>query len=129
MATTPYVMDSSIWVSFYQGSTTIHKLVIKPLREGRIIVPSICIYEVALAVERRIGQDYVKIVIANMREQIIDDLTATRALAASYVRNERKLAMADSIVYATTLAHNATLITHDRDFEGLPNVMYLKASP
>ena len=122
------VMDSSIWVSFFQGSNAIHKLVIKPLREGRIIVPSICLYEVALAIERRIGEDQVKIVIANMREQVIDELTATRALAAAYVRKERKMAMADAIVYATTVAHDATLITHDRDFEGLPNVMYLKAT-
>lgn len=128
MSATPYVMDSSIWVSFFQGSNAIHKLVIKPLREGRIIVPSICLYEVALAIERRIGEDQVKIVIANMREQIIDELTATRALAAAYVRKERKMAMADAIVYATTVAHDATLITHDRDFEGLPNVMYLKAT-
>ena len=82
----------------------------------------------ALAIERRIGEDQVKIVIANMREQIIDELTATRALAAAYVRKERKMAMADAIVYATTVAHDATLITHDRDFEGLPNVMYLKAT-
>lgn len=128
MSASPYVMDSSIWVSFFQGSNAIHKLVIKPLREGRIIVPSICLYEVALAIERRIGEDQVKIVIANMREQVIDELTATRALAAAYVRKERKMAMADAIVYATTVAHDATLITHDRDFEGLPNVMYLKAT-
>lgn len=128
MSASALVMDSSVWISFFQGSAEVHKLVIKPLRAGSIIVPSVCLLEVALAVERKIGEDYVKVAIANMREQLIDELSASRALAAAYVRNERKLALVDSIVYATTVAHNATLLTHDRDFEGLPNVMYLKGS-
>lgn len=119
-------MDSSVWVSFFLGSTSVHKLVIEPMRSGRIIVPSICIFEVALAIERQMGEEQIKVAVATMREQVIDDLSATRALAAAYIRADRKLAMADSIVYATAIAHNATLITHDRDFEGLPNVVYLK---
>jgi predicted nucleic acid-binding protein len=32
--------------------------------------------------------------------------------------------MADSLIYATTLAHNAILWTQDIDFNGLPNVQY-----
>lgn len=122
----PLVMDSSIWVEFFLGNTKVKELVIEELRKKAIIVPSICIYEVALAVERRIGEEMVKVVVANMREQLVDNLSATRALSAAQLRNERKLAMADSMVYASTLAHDATLITNDRDFEGLPNVLYLK---
>lgn len=120
------VMDSSIWVEFYLGNTAIRKLVIDQLRKKAVIVPSICIYEVSLAVERRIGEDMVKVAVANMREQVVDNLSASRAVAAAQIRNERKLAMADAIVYASTLAHSATLLTQDRDFEGLPNVRYIK---
>jgi predicted nucleic acid-binding protein len=119
-------MDSSIWVEFYLGNTAIRKLVIDQLRKRSVVVPSICIYEVSLAVERRIGQDMVKVAVANMREQVVDHLSASRAVAAAQIRNERKLAMADAIVYASTLAHSATLLTQDRDFEGLPNVRYVK---
>ncbi len=125
---TPIVMDSSMWVEFYLGNAKIRTLVIEHLRKRAVIVPSICIYEVSLAVERRIGEDMVKMVVANMREQIVDDLTASRAVSAAQIRNERKLAMADAIVYATTLAHGATLLTQDRDFEGLPNVSYHKGT-
>ncbi len=120
------VMDSSIWVEFYLGNTAIRKLVIDQLRKKAVVVPSICIYEVSLAVERRIGEDMVKVAVANMREQVVDNLSASRAVAAAQIRNERKLAMADAIVYASTLAHSATLLTQDRDFEGLPNVRYIK---
>ncbi|MCU0330176.1 MAG: type II toxin-antitoxin system VapC family toxin [Candidatus Kapabacteria bacterium] len=122
------VMDSSVWVEFYMGNPAIKKLVIEHLRNRMVVVPSICLYEVSLAVERRIGEDMVKVAVANMQEQIVDDLTASRATAAAQIRNERKLAMADSLVYAATLAHGATLLTQDRDFEGLPNVRYIKGS-
>ncbi len=121
-----YVMDSSVWVEYYLGNSRVRELTIERLRAKQIVVPSICICEVALSIERRIGEEMMQVVVANMREQIVDELSATRAIAAAQMRNERRLAVADAIVYATTVAHNATLITHDKDFEGLPNVMYLK---
>jgi toxin FitB len=34
------------------------------------------------------------------------------------------LPMADSLIYATAQAHNATLWTQDAHFEGLPGVKY-----
>lgn len=34
--------------------------------------------------------------------------------------------MADSIIYATALAHGALLITSDSDFEPLPGVRFLE---
>ncbi len=124
----PIVMDSSIWVEFYLGNTRIRDLVIEPMRKHAIIVPTVCIYEVSLAVERRIGEDMVRVVVANMRGQLVDPLTAERAVAAAQIRNDRKLAMADAMVYAATTAHQAVLLTQDRDFDGLPNVRYLKPS-
>lgn len=35
---------------------------------------------------------------------------------------QHKLPLADSLIYAITLAHNATLWTQDDHFDGLPNV-------
>jgi len=121
-----YVMDTSVWVDFYLGNKQVHDLVIERLRNREIIVPSVCAYEVALAIDRRISEEHIKVVVANMREQHIDELTFDRAVAASNYRHEKKLAMADAIVFATAQFYNATLITFDRDFEGLPNVHLLK---
>lgn len=122
----PIVLDSSVWVEFYLGNARIRDLVIEPLRRHEIIVPTVCIYEVSLAVERRIGEDMVRVVVANMLGQVVDPLSAERAVAAAQIRNDRKLAMADAMVYASTLGNNAVLFTQDRDFDGLPNVRYLK---
>jgi len=122
----PYVLDSSVWVEFFLGNDAVRNLIIDRLRANEIIVPSVCAFEVALAVERRIDAEAARLVAANMREQHVDALTVDRALQAASIRREYKLAMADSIVYATALAHHATLITQDIDFEGLPDVMYLR---
>ncbi|MBI3633182.1 MAG: PIN domain-containing protein, partial [Candidatus Vogelbacteria bacterium] len=35
--------------------------------------------------------------------------------------------MADAIIYATAHAHQATLVTNDADFKGLPKVSYISA--
>jgi uncharacterized protein len=121
-----YVMDSSVWVEYYLGNSRIRELTIDRLRAKQIVVPSICICEVALSIERRIGEEMMHVVVANMREQVVDDLTASRAISAAQLRNEHRLSVADAIVYATSVAHRATLISHDKDFEGMPNVMYLK---
>ena len=44
---------------------------------------------------------------------------------------QRKIPMADSLIYITAQKRSATLWTQDEDFEGLPNVRYfpkIKAS-
>jgi predicted nucleic acid-binding protein len=47
------------------------------------------------------------------------------ALEAADVALSRGLAMADAIVYATALRSGARLVTGDRDFEGLPDVVLI----
>ena len=39
---------------------------------------------------------------------------------------ENKLPLADSIIFATARAYGAILWTQDADFQGLPDVHYLK---
>ena len=45
------------------------------------------------------------------------------------ISKEKKIPMADSIIYASTQKHNATLYTQDEDFKGLPNVKFFKKHP
>lgn len=48
----------------------------------------------------------------------------TLAIVAARLGLEHRLPLADSIVYATARAHDATLWTMDADFEGLEGVRY-----
>jgi predicted nucleic acid-binding protein len=53
------------------------------------------------------------------------DLTAELAILSARVGIEHRLPLADSIVYATALAHDAVVWTMDGDFDGLDGVRYL----
>ena len=52
-------------------------------------------------------------------------LTESLALDASNISIEYKLAMADSIIYATANRYGAQLVTSDADFKDLPKVFYI----
>jgi predicted nucleic acid-binding protein len=53
------------------------------------------------------------------------DLDSRLALMAARVGLEHDLPLADSIVYATARAHEATLWTQDTDFKTLEGVRYV----
>jgi predicted nucleic acid-binding protein len=52
-------------------------------------------------------------------------LDSKLAIYAARLSLQAKLPMADSIVYATACASEATLWTQDDDFEGLDDVKYI----
>lgn len=52
------------------------------------------------------------------------DLTPARAVAASKVGQAHELALADAVMYSTSLEFNATLWTQDADYQGLSGVRY-----
>lgn len=52
-------------------------------------------------------------------------LSESLALAAADVSLEFRLALADSIVYATARAEDAELVTSNGDLQGLPGVTFL----
>jgi predicted nucleic acid-binding protein len=64
-------------------------------------------------------------VLAFARDFRIEVMTANIAVRAAVVSKEHRLAVADSVIYATALATDADLLTCDAHFEGLPGVRYL----
>ena len=61
-----------------------------------------------------------------MRRATIAPVDESLALEAADVSLGFGLAMADSLVYATAHRYNATLVTADLDFEGLPNTIVVR---
>jgi len=53
-------------------------------------------------------------------------LTDTIALTAADVNLTYQVAMADAIIYATSLTEGAQLVTSDSDLAALPRVTYIK---
>ena len=60
-----------------------------------------------------------------MRQGTEIALDAALALQAAQLGLQWKLPLADSVMLATALAHQATLLTKDADFEGIPEVEFI----
>ena len=89
-----------------------------------IVVPSICLVEVGRFMAVNHGEAQAQEKTSAMARTSVVPLEAAIASEAVRLGMKHKLAMADSIIYATAQAMDATLWTLDGDFEGLPDVKY-----
>jgi predicted nucleic acid-binding protein len=119
----PICLDSSAWIEIAEDGPNA-KAFAKALSSQPLIVSSINLYEIAKYITREAGESDSQELVAFIKQYDIIDVSETIALSASELSVRCKLAMADSLIYATTLAHKATLWTQDADFKGLPHVKY-----
>jgi predicted nucleic acid-binding protein len=116
-------MDSSWWIEYFLNTIdNAMALVIEDF--SKLYVPTIVIYEVFKKLLADSTEETAKAAVMQMSKGIVVDLDDRLALYAVRISREHKLPMADSIIYATTLQHNATLWTQDKHFEGLSHVRY-----
>jgi predicted nucleic acid-binding protein len=64
-----------------------------------------------------------------MRQGNVVDLTSELALKAAKVSMEYKIPVADSIIFATAQAFQATIWTQDEDFKSLAGVKFFPKKP
>jgi predicted nucleic acid-binding protein len=120
----PDILDSSAWLECLDnGPNTPHfRPVLMKLPD--LIVPSIVITEVRkVALQHRTVQKADEVTQA-MRSGMVVPVDDEIAVAAADLFIKHKLPLADSLIYAITLAQKATLWTQDDDFDGLPHVRY-----
>ena len=119
----PICLDSSAWIEIAVDGPNA-KIFAKTLTSHPIIVSSINLYEIAKYITREAGDANAQELVSFIKQYDIIDVSESIALSATELSLRHKLAMADSIIYATALNQNATLWTQDADFEGLPHVKY-----
>ena len=118
------VVDSSAWLEYLADGPNAEYFS-APLEDaGNLVVPTICIYEVFKAVLRQRGEDAALQTVALMKQGFTINLTDDLALQAAKISLEYQIPMADSIILATTRAHEAVLWTQDQDFKGMKDVNY-----
>ena len=117
---TSKVVDSSGWLEYFTDSDRASLFAPAIEDTANLFVPVIAIYEVFKKVLRERGEnDALQIASIMQAGQVID---LDRALALEAARHP--LPLADSLIYATALRHEATLWTQDEHFKDLPNVRY-----
>jgi predicted nucleic acid-binding protein len=118
------VVDSSGWIEFFQAGA--NGPVFKPVIEQRdqLLVPTIALFEVHKVLSRSLPIDLVDRCLDVMRLGRVLDLTDQRAIAASKVSRQHRLAMADAAMYSMAQEHRASFWTQDIDYQYLPDVHY-----
>jgi predicted nucleic acid-binding protein len=120
------IVDSSCWLEYLAGSK-VGDLVSSAVEDlGSLIVPSITIYEVfkKLLVEK--DEDSALLAVAHMKQGTVVDLDPDLSIYSAKIGREKKLPMADSIIYATAMKYNSILWTQDKHFKDLESVRYFE---
>jgi predicted nucleic acid-binding protein len=118
------VVDSSAWLEYFAGGPNTEFFAPAIEDTKRLVVPSICLYEVFKSIFRQEGKKEALEKTTAMRQGQVVDLTAALSFRAASLSLKYSLPMADSIILATARTHSAKLWTQDADFEGLPEIKY-----
>lgn len=114
------IVDSSGWLEYFAGTERGDHFSAAIENEENLIVPVITIFEVFRKVLRENGEDTALQITSVMQNGRVIDLDTSLALEAA----KYKMPLADSLIYATAIRHNALLWTQDEDFKDLVNVKY-----
>jgi toxin FitB len=120
------LVDSSCWLEYLADSKT-GDLVSGAVEDMEsLIVPSITLYEVfkKLLVEK--DEDSALLAVAHMKQGTVVDLDSDLSIYSAKIGREKKLPMADSIIYATAMKYDCILWTQDKHFKDLENVRYFE---
>lgn len=119
------VVDSSGWLEYFTDSDRAALFATAIEDTENLIVPVISVLEVFRKVLRERGEDDALQVASMMQVGQIIDLDCALALESA----RHPLPLADSVIYATALRHEATLWTQDEHFKNLPRVRYFPKPP
>ena len=120
------IVDTSGWLEYFFDSKNADSFSAEIEAVERLVVPTICLYEVFKKVNLVAGEAKALQAVAQMKQGRVVDVTEMVALQASQISIRYKMPMADSLILATTWIEQATLFTQDEHFKGLPGVEYKK---
>ena len=118
------LVDSSGWIEYLQDTERADLFAAAIEDRHALLVPTIALFEVHRVLSRSLPADLVKRCLDVMRLGRVLDLTDARAIAASGIASQHKLAMADAAMYSMAREFAATFWTQDVDYQGLQGVQY-----
>jgi len=123
------VVDSSGWLEYFADGPSASFFAPAIEKPAELVVPTLSLYEVFKRVLQQRDESAALNAVALMQQATVVDLSAPLALSAATLGAQLKLPLADSVIYATARAYEATLWTQDADFDGLPHVRYRAVAP
>ena len=120
------VVDSSGWVEYFANGANAKFFTPAVQDLENLLVPSICLYEVFKRLTLDLGEESALQAVGIMSYGRLVELDRKIAIDAAQISLDLKLAMADSIILATTRDYDATLWTQDAHFKGMDGVKYIE---
>ena len=119
------IVDTSAWLEYFADSRQAPHFAAAIEDTEHLLVPSIVLYEVFKKITLDYDENKAFQAISHLKQGLVVEIGEAIALYAAKLGIEKKLPMADALIYATALLHNATIYTQDAHFEGLPQVRYI----
>jgi predicted nucleic acid-binding protein len=118
------IVDTSGWLEYFADAPLAENYATAIENTDELLVPSIVLYEVFKKITLAYDENKAFQAIAQLKQGQVLDVNEAIALYAGKISIEKQLPMADALIYATAILHNATILTQDAHFEGLPQVKY-----
>ena len=122
------IVDTCGWLEYIADTKNSKNFEQAILDTKNLIVPSIIIYEVFKKICLDYCEDTALKVIAELKQGKVIEINETISIYAAKLSLEKKLPMADALIYATGLLYKATIYTQDNHFENLSGVQYFTKS-
>ncbi|NEX16886.1 MAG: PIN domain-containing protein [Halochromatium sp.] len=120
------LIDTCGWIEWLTDGVLRENFAPYFVHAERLITPTSVQFELYKWVSRHQNTEAALSCVALTEQTLVVPLTTSIALLASDLSIAHKLSFADAIIYATASYHQATLITSDDHFLGLPDVVYFQ---
>jgi predicted nucleic acid-binding protein len=118
------IVDTSGWLEYFADTPQARHFAAAIEDTGKLLVPSIVLYEVFKKIMLAFDENRAFQAVAQLKQGRVVDVDEAVALYAGKISIEKKLPMADALIYATAILHHATVYTQDAHFAGLPQARY-----
>lgn len=123
------VVDSCGWLEFMANGANAPFFAPALLNEKELVIPSVVIFEVCKRLTVLAQAPALDAFLSVVERCNVVHLNHVEMASAAKAGIERKLALADAIIWQTAQSHHATLYTQDTDLKGLPGVLFKAKSP
>jgi predicted nucleic acid-binding protein len=120
------LVDSCGWLEYFADGPAADFYAPALEDRSRLLVPTICLFEVFKKVVQQRGEDAAIETAAVMQQCEVIDLDESVALTAARISHAMKLPMADSVILATATLHKALIWTQDIHFANIDGVKFYK---
>ena len=121
-----HIVDTSAWLEYFADSPQARHFAAAVEDTEHLLVPAVIVYEVFKKVALAFDENRALQAIGQLKQGRVVNVDEAIAIYAGKLSLEKKLPMADALIYATAVLHDATVYTQDAHFEGLAQVRYFR---